>query len=48
LYGPNNEVSYNRSINNVGHSYDYKVDGGFLEFYEKINPESGRGAIVIY
>lgn len=34
LYGPNNEVSYNRSINNVGHSYDYKVDGGFLEFYE--------------
>jgi len=48
LYWPNNEVSYNRSINNVGHSYDYKVDGGFLEFYEKINPESGRGAIVIY
>lgn len=34
LYGPNNEVSYNRSINNVGHSFDYKVDGGFLEFYE--------------
>lgn len=34
LYGPKNEVSYNRSVNNRGHSYDYQYDGGFLEFYE--------------
>jgi parallel beta-helix repeat protein len=34
LYGPKNEISYNRSVNNRGHSYDYKYDGGFLEFYE--------------
>ncbi len=34
LYGPDNEVSYNTSINNIGHSYDYITDGGFLEFYE--------------
>ena len=33
FYAPNNEVSYNRAINNVGHSYDYQFDGGFLEFY---------------
>ena len=33
LRGPYNEISYNRSINNVGPSFDYGVDGGFLEFY---------------
>ncbi len=33
LRGPYNEISYNRSVNNVGHSFDYGVDGGFLEFY---------------
>ncbi len=35
FYGPNNEVSYNRVINNVGASPDYGgFDGGFLELYE--------------
>lgn len=33
LYGPDNEISYNKAINNRGHSYDYQYDGGFLEFY---------------
>lgn len=33
IYGPDNEISYNRAINNVGHSYDYINDGGFVEFY---------------
>lgn len=37
LYGPNNEISYNRCIDNIGHSYDYITDGGFIEFYE--NPD---------
>ena len=35
LYGPDNEISYNRCIDNIGHSYDYITDGGFIEFYEK-------------
>lgn len=34
LYGPDNEISYNRCIDNIGHSYDYITDGGFIEFYE--------------
>jgi parallel beta-helix repeat protein len=34
LFAPDNEISYNRCINNIGHSYDYQYDGGFLEFYE--------------
>lgn len=34
VYGPNNEISYNRCIDNIGHSYDYITDGGFIEFYE--------------
>ncbi|GAB1453823.1 hypothetical protein MASR2M47_38790 [Draconibacterium sp.] len=34
MYGPNNEISYNRCIDNIGHSYDYITDGGFIEFYE--------------
>lgn len=34
LYGPHNEISYNKAYNNRGHSHDYQFDGGFLEFYE--------------
>lgn len=53
LYGPNNEISYNRSINNRGHSYDYQYDGGFLEFYNNCDgtyahhnwAEKGQGII---
>jgi hypothetical protein len=33
LYGPDNEISYNRCIDNIGHSYDFITDGGFIEFY---------------
>lgn len=33
LYGPNNEISFNRSINNIQHSFDYQYDGGFIELY---------------
>lgn len=28
-----NDISMNRSENNVGHSFDYGSDGGFIEFY---------------
>ncbi len=34
LYGPNNEISYNKVYKSRGHSYDYQFDGGFIEFYE--------------
>lgn len=37
LYGPDNEISYNRCIDNIGHSFDYITDGGFIEFYENCN-----------
>ena len=37
LYGPDNEISYNKCIDNIGHSFDYITDGGFIEFYENCN-----------
>ncbi len=33
LRAPYNEISYNTSVNNVGHSFDYGADGGFIEMY---------------
>lgn len=37
LYGPDNEISYNKCIDNISHSFDYITDGGFIEFYHNCN-----------
>ena len=37
LYGPYNEISYNKCIDNISHSFDYITDGGFIEFYHNCN-----------
>lgn len=33
MFGPNNEISYNKAANCKAPSYDYEFDGGFFEIY---------------
>ncbi len=37
LFNSDNEVAYNRLINLRAPSYDYKEDGGAIEFYKEVN-----------
>lgn len=36
MYNSNNEVSYNRAERCKASSYDYGMDGGFVEFYQNV------------
>lgn len=33
MWAPNNEISYNKAVNCEQPSYDYELDGGFVELY---------------
>jgi hypothetical protein len=35
--GPNNEISYNRGVNLIASSFDFGIDGGFVEFYGNVD-----------